>query len=353
MIRDHGGAPEAAVDASVNLNPLGPPDSLDAVFARARELAGRYPQIDAASAREAWARHLEVPFGRVLVGNGASELISLAVRAIEPRRVIVFDPGYSEYAAAARAAGVAVSRVPLVLEGDEWLTPIDELLGRGADGEPVGDGDLVIVGQPNNPSGHLTPLESVLALARAGVHVLADESFLALVDSGTRAHADSLVSHAATNVTAVASLTKTFCVPGLRLGYLVADEALVDRITGLRDPWSVNGIAVEAAVVLSREGDYLERSRNLLAVERSRVAESLAGMGVRVTAGIAPWVLARLPHSLSSAQVCDALLADGVAVRDASTFVGLGDGWIRIGIRNADDNGSLLASVRRVIESHA
>ncbi len=349
MKRDHGGAPEARIDASVNVNPLGPPESLDAVFAQARMLASRYPQIDAASAREAWADRLEAPFERVLVGNGASELISLAVRAIAPRRVIVFDPCYSEYAAAARAADIAVTHVPLRLDNAEWVTPLDECLASGVDGEPVGDGDLVVVGQPNNPSGHLTPVEPLLALARTGAHVLTDESFLALAEQPETALAHSLVPHVGARVSMVASLTKTFCVPGLRLGYLVADEALVTRISELRDPWSVNGIAAQAAVALASDGDYLKRSRAQLAAERARVASAVAGLGMRVTNGVAPWVLARLPEPLTAPEVRSALLAHGVAVRDASTFPGLDARWIRIGIRSAAENGAVLTALSEVL----
>lgn len=350
MNRDHGGAPIARIDASVNVNPLGPPESLDAVFARARELASRYPQIDAASAREAWADRLGVPFERVLVGNGASELISLAVRAIAPRRVIVFDPCYSEYAAAARAADIAVAHVPLRLDGAEWVTPLAECIASGVDGEPLGDGDLVVVGQPNNPSGHLTAVEPLLALARTGAHVLADESFLALTDQPESAVGHSLVPHVGARVGAVASLTKTFCVPGLRLGYLVADEALVTRISELRDPWSVNGIAAEAAVALASDGDYLDRSRAQLVAERARVAAAVAGLGMRVTAGVAPWVLARLPGPFTAPEVRSALLSRGVAVRDASTFPGLDEGWIRIGVRSAVDDDALLDALSDAVE---
>ncbi len=86
----------------------------------------RYPEIDGASARAAWARRLGVAPDRALVGNGASELISLAIRALEPTRVVLFEPCYSEYASAAEAAGAVVERAGLVLEGTTWSTPLGE-----------------------------------------------------------------------------------------------------------------------------------------------------------------------------------------------------------------------------------
>lgn len=344
MRRDHGGDPRARIDASVNVNPMGPPRSLDAVFRRARELAARYPEVDALSAREAWADRLGVSVESLLVGNGASELISLTVRAVAPRRVIVFDPCYSEYVAAARAAGVPSVSVPLVLSRDEWKTPCDELLAWEG-GEKLCEGDLVIVGQPNNPTGHFVEPESLLAFAARGAHVLVDESFLAL--SSEPAH--SLLSHVGDRISVVASLTKTFCVPGLRLGLLAAAQPLVARISRMRDPWSVNGIAAEAAVELAAQDEYLARSRALLCTERARMSAAVAALpGVRVTQGVAPWVLAELPAQRTAARLCADLLARGIAVRDASTFPGLSARWIRTGIRSPAENGAIISALMEV-----
>ncbi len=352
MKRDHGGEPLARIDASVNLNPLGPPASLDAVFARSRELASRYPEIDATSAREAWARRLGIPVGQLLVGNGASELISLVVRAIGPRRVIVFDPCYSEYTVAARAARAHLAHVPLRLHGESWRTPVGGLLSGRIEDLAVGDGDLVVVGQPNNPTGHLTAVESLTELARSGAHVLADESFLALAEShsgvaSTSSH--SLVPLLGRRISVVASLTKSYCVPGLRLGYLAADESLVDRIGEIRDPWSVNGIAAEAAVALASEDGYLERARVLLDSERVRMESALASLGLRITDGVAPWVLAELPEPLGAGDLSSNLLTRGIAIRDASSFPGLSGRWVRIGVRTPAENDGIIVALRDVL----
>jgi threonine-phosphate decarboxylase len=335
MKRDHGGAPGVRIDASVNLNPLGPPGALNAVFARARELAARYPEIDAVSAREAWARRLATDVEQVIVGNGASELISLAIRAIEPRRVLVFDPCYSEYEAAASAGRIEVVHLPLVLRDSVWSTP--------ADPPGVCAGDLVVVCQPNNPTGHLTPVEQLLALAETGAHVLVDESFLALSAAGD---SQTLVSDVSECLTVVQSLTKTFCVPGLRLGVLVGDASLVAKIAEIRDPWSVNGIAAEAALVLAGADEYLARARALLSSERARMAAGFSAIeGVRVTEGEAPFLLLELPEGAAAAELRSRLLARGIAVRDASTFRGLGERWVRIGLRTPAENSEVLRAV--------
>ncbi|MCL2504464.1 MAG: aminotransferase class I/II-fold pyridoxal phosphate-dependent enzyme [Coriobacteriia bacterium] len=406
MKRDHGGL-SARIDASVNVNPLGPPAVLDDAFARARELSSRYPEIDVFSARQAWAKRLGVAAECLLIGNGASELISLVIRIMLPKRIIVFDPCYSEYEAAAQAVGVPVVHIPLelhrsarpmlpdvqpmpptrlpaphtlpitqpippdtppVLPTTAPMSPDTPLVSLGTWSTPlgtleVGPGDLVVICQPNNPTGHLTDPTAITALAERGADVLVDESFLALTSVHATCSLVGCVSHAGGQggpgepgkqhkkpggrLSVVTSLTKTYCVPGLRLGLLAADPGLISRISGIRDPWSVNAIAAEAATVLASGcGDYLERSRRLLAAERTHLTSAIAALrGVRVTASEGPFLLAELPEGLVAAELRDRLLTRGVGVRDASTFAGLSERWLRIGIRSPAENDAIIAAI--------
>lgn len=342
MRRDHGGAPNARIDASVNVNPFGPPRSLDAVFARAPRLARVYPEIDAASAREAWADKLGVSFDQVLIGNGASELISLVIRAVLPERVVVLEPCYSEYAAAATASGIPVYRLPMGLDVDAWRIPTGSLVALG----DLGPGDMLVVGRPDNPTGHMVPADLLFEIASRGSHVLVDESFL---DLATCDEARSLVSHVDDRLSFVTSLTKTYCVPGLRLGFMVCCTDLADRMSELRYPWSVNGIAAESAVALAGEDAYVREVRSRLKKERTRLAARYAGAPLHVTDGCGPWLLARLPEGVESPQVCTALLERGIAVRDASTFHGLSNRWIRVGIRTSDENDEVFDALAGVL----
>jgi len=345
MKHDHGGIPQASIDASVNVNPFGPPDALDAVFARTRELAMRYPQIDAGRARTAWATRVGVPEERLLVGNGASELISLAMRALRPVRVVVFEPCYSEYVSAAEAVGAKIERRYLELDDatSVWSTPL-------GDYEPL-SGDLLVLGQPNNPTGHLTSPDAIAALARRGVRVLVDESFLAF---DPRTNELSLAARDVPGVFVVTSLTKIFCVPGLRLGLFVGDAVTAARMSALRDPWSVNGVAAEAAEILAGQDTHLARTHAWIADERPRMARLLATIpGVRVCAAAAPYVLVELPSCVSATSLRDSLAARGIGVRDASNFAGLGPRWLRVGVRSTAENAAVAAAVAEYCETAA
>lgn len=335
----HGGDVRASIDASVNINPCGPPHQLEAVFDRVRELASRYPEIDAGSARAAWATRLGVDVREIVIGNGASELISLAVRAVAPERVVVFDPTYSEYAAAAHANGIGVLRLPYVRDPEGgWTLP----------GAPeIGPGDLVFVCSPNNPTGTVVDLDGIRALAATGARVVVDESFAALLPtpSPTAAGLRSL------GVITVTSLTKSYAIPGLRLGYLVADLATVAGIERIRDPWSVNGLATAAAEVLADPSVDLAESRAFIARERGRLASECERMGLIVHAADVPWLLVELPESVghTASSLVAAVREQGIALRDASNFPGLDHRFVRIGVRTADENTHIVTALEAVL----
>lgn len=331
----HGGDLAAAVDASVNINPLGPPAALDEVFASARALAERYPEIDARNARTAWAQELGLSVDELMIGNGASELISLAVRALAPERVVVFDPTYSEYANAAAVNGTPVHRIRALRdETGVWSPP----------GDPaIGPGDLVFVCSPNNPTGMVVGPDTIENLAATGARVVVDESFRALM----AAPQPSAISLRENGVITLTSLTKSYAVPGLRLGHLIAERKTVAALERRRDPWSVNGIAAAAAVALVGCGDYLAEARDLIMRERNRVAAALAAHGLVVYEADVPWLLVDVPtesgHDATS--FVGAVRERGVALRDASNFPGLTTGSIRIGIRTAQENDRVLGAI--------
>ncbi len=140
-------------------------------------------------------------------------------------------------------------------------------------------------------------------------------------------------------------------MPGLRVGLFFGDSDTVSRMSQLRDPWSVNGLAAQAAELLANQDDYLARTRTWLAEERPHLARLLAEIpGMRVCESAAPYVLAELPEGLSAGAMRDALATRGIGVRDASTFAGLGSRWLRVGVRTASENAQVAAAIAEQCE---
>jgi histidinol-phosphate/aromatic aminotransferase/cobyric acid decarboxylase-like protein len=300
------------VDLAVNIRPGMPPRWLHERLA-AVDLA-RYPD-QAAAVKAVAARHGRSP-GEVLLTAGAAEAFVLLARAMRPRHAVVIHPQFTEPEVALRAAGHDVRR--LVLEPpftlDTRLVPADA--------------DLVVVGNPTNPTSVLHHREAVRALVRPHRLVVVDEAF---------ADCDPDEPHSVANdqsVVVVRSLTKTWGLAGVRAGYVLGGAAVIERLRAAQPHWPVSAPALEACIACSTP-EALAESRAWaieLAVERDRLVALLDAIpAVHVVPNPrASFVLVRTPQPESWVPLRD----KGFAVRRGDTFPGLGAHWIRVAVRD-------------------
>jgi histidinol-phosphate aminotransferase len=314
-LRHHGDAEVGAglIDLAVNVRGEAPGWLTERLRAAVDRLAP-YPDQGAAVAAVA-ARHRR-PQNEVLLTAGAAEAFVLLARALSPRRAVVVHPQFTEPEAALRAAGHAVERV--VLRPPFLLDPA----------AVPDDADLVVVGNPTNPTSVLHPRAAIEALLRPGRLVLVDEAFMDAVPG----ELESLAGERRAGLVVSRSLTKTWGLAGLRIGYLLGDPRVLAACAGAQPLWSVGTLALEAAVACSE--DHAVREAELFAEEAEKHREALLGELAGV-AGIevageprAPFVLIRV-----RAGVHERLRALGWAVRRADTFPGLGPEWIRVAVR--------------------
>jgi histidinol-phosphate aminotransferase len=328
-LRHHGDrdAAPGLVDLAVNVRPGTPPgwlrDRLAAVD------LGRYPDQAAARAAVA-ARHGRRP-DEVLLTAGAAEAFVLLARALRPRHAVVVHPQFTEPEAALRAAGHAVHRV--------LLPPPFELDPRRVPDEA----DLVVLGNPTNPTSVQHHRDAVRALIRPHRLVVVDEAF-------ADCDPDEVHSLAAEgDVVTVRSLTKTWGLAGLRVGYLLAEPAMVERLRAAQPLWPVSAPALEACVACSTPAAVQEAAdaARLLAGRRDHLVKLLDAVpGVEVTPrAAASFVLMRTPRP----RVWEPLRDKGFAVRRGDTFPGLGPEWIRIAVRDEGTSAAFVTALEETL----
>lgn len=322
-LRFHGDAEvgDGLVDLAVNVRADTPPPWLRERVAASLTGLAAYPDGSAALAAVA-ARHGRPP-EEVLLTAGAAEAFVLLARALRPRRAVVVHPQFTEPESALREAGHAVERVVL----------------RAADGfrlDPAavpGDADLVVVGNPTNPTSVLHPAALLRELARPGRTLVVDEAFMDAVP-GER---ESLAAgREVPGLVVLRSLTKTWGLAGLRIGYALAGPETVAVLRRAQPLWAVSAPALAAAVACMepRALDEAAEAARVFTADRAYLVDRLRGLpGVEVAGDppAAPFVLLRLP---GAAEARRALRALGYAVRRADTFPGLGPDWLRIAVRD-------------------
>ncbi|GAA4868555.1 Rv2231c family pyridoxal phosphate-dependent protein CobC [Kitasatospora terrestris] len=323
-LRHHGDAEvrtPGLVDLAVNVRTGTPPEWLrDRLAATLGDLAA-YPDPSAARAAVA-ARHRR-PVDEVLLTSGAAEAFVLLARVLRPRRATVVHPQFTEPEAALRDAGHTVHRAVLDAADGFRLTP----------GAVPDEADLVVIGNPTNPTSVLHPAEAVAALARTGRTLVVDEAFMDAVPgepaslAGTRDLPGQVV--------VLRSLTKTWGLAGLRIGYVLGPAALIAELAAAQPLWPVSTPALAAAEACSTPAALAEAedAARLTAAHREHLLKGLTDVpGARVHGEpAASFVLLRLP---GAAEVRLRLREAGYAVRRGDTFPGLGPDWLRIAVRD-------------------
>ncbi|RSN56309.1 threonine-phosphate decarboxylase [Amycolatopsis sp. WAC 04182] len=318
---------EGLVDLAVNVRLPVPPAWLRAELAAALDDLAAYPDVTAATAAVA-ARH-SLPESQVLVTSGAAEAFTLLATALRPSYAVVVHPQFTEPEAALRAAGHPVHRVVLSPDDGFRLGDVPE------------EADLVFVGNPTNPTSVLHPAGDLLALGRPGRLVVVDEAFLDAVPGETESVAGQ------PGFVVLRSLTKTWGIAGLRAGYVLADESVVDSLRAVQPPWSVSSLAAVAVVACCRPEALEEAEKLAVAAEADReyLVSGLTALGVEVLGEPrGPFVLVRLPGADG---VRERLRENGFAVRRGDTFPGLDARYLRIAVRDRETVDAFLAALTR------
>jgi histidinol-phosphate aminotransferase len=336
----HGDAELAPglADLAVNVRAGMPPAWLRDVLRDAVADVAAYPDTRAAHAAVA-ARHGR-PVAEVLLTAGAAEAFTLVARAVPGERVAVVHPQFTEPEAAMAAAGRAVHRVVL----PEPFTLDPRLMPE--------DADVVLLGNPTNPTSVLHPAAAVAALARPGRTLVVDEAFMDAVpgEPGSLAGRRDVPG-----LLVVRSLTKTWGLAGLRAGYVLGDPALVAALRAVQPPWAVSTPAAAAAVACCGAGAVAEAAAwaRELAADRDHLLAALAAHAPGATAVArprAPFVLLRLPAGADGAAVRAGLRAAGWAVRRGDTFPGLGPSWLRVAVRSRETSTAFAADLGAVLD---
>ena len=326
------------VDFSSNINPIGTPDGLSKVLIDGFNTLVAYPDIKYRNLKSAVAKYLTCKDENVLVGNGAVEIINNFT--IAAKRVTVMTPAFSEYEDRAKVHGKEIRKISY---GEDFSIDIESF-------KDLQEEELLIIGNPNNPTGLRIPEKELLEIyeivKKRKAFLLLDEAFFEFCP-GDYDSIELFKEDGYKNVAIIRAATKFFALPGIRLGYCCCSIEKVQKIGEVELPWSVNSLADIAGQYIFDDIEYINESKKYIDKERQYLISELSKIeGIRVYNSHTNYILIKLlEHNEDHA--FEHFLQYGLVIRKCSSFVELGDNHIRVAIKDRENNERLVEAFRR------
>lgn len=344
-IPNHGGNiyeyPKGIIDFSSNINPLGYPKILEEKISQNFSDLLVYPDIDYKDLRDSVGSYLQVDPAHIFLGNGSVEILDMIISNF--KRLVLVEPCFSEYRLRARVHKLEVLSLPL---GEDFKINMEDLKAN------IREGDLVLLTNPNNPTGRTLRSDELLDLylyiVEKNAYLLLDEAFFEFADLDYDT-IDLFRPLGFANIGIIRAATKFFGLPGIRLGYGVFDLDMIRLLEEAKLPWSINSFANLAGGCIFDE-DFITKSRAYIFKERERFFGQLKKVkDLKPYKSNANFFLLEIKGK-SEEEIFKRLLEKNILVRRCSNYNNLRGTFIRIAIKTQRDNDVFLEAIKEIME---
>ena len=357
MLSGHGGNvkqicdkcglnPDEIIDFSASINPLGCPDVVRKAVAEQFNDIQHYPDSQCNDLRKAIAERTSCNESNVIIGNGSNELFYLIPRALQPKKGVLLQPTFAEFSDAFSNSNIDVIEI---INDDKDFPVINTNIPRLKSVEEC----MVFLCNPNNPTGQLTRKEDIIELVKDNPKrmIVIDEAFMDFIEDD---EIYSVIKEAPLmdNLIVVRSLTKFYGFPGLRLGYLVSNESIVNKLMRYKEPWTVNTIAQVAGLAAINDKEFAINTRQYISVEKAFLYDGLTNIkSIHPFQPTVNFILVRIEDiRVTSSEIQNRLLKNNILIRNCSNFVGLDEKYFRVAVKTREGNMKLLSALKSVMD---
>ncbi len=332
-------------DFSANINPDGPPPAVLSTLRTSLEdssILTAYPDLEQVGLKRSIADYAGVHPKNLVVANGFIPLLESALRTLRVKRCLLPVPAFVEYRRSLARAGVEIE--PHILTPDSNFRYDIHVLVHGGH-------DAVLLANPQNPSGVLTTrdilLQFVSECAERNITVLLDEAFIdyAPLDSLT------LDVEQFASLIVFRSVTKFHGIPGIRVAYAVANEAIVRALNEHLPPWPITTLASCAVISGLADHSFAERTRLHNGGRRARLSDDFDALGIHTYPSAANFLLLRTPDGASAERLWRHMITEHhMVLRDCSNYETLPSRYLRTAIRTEEENDKLVRALAHSLQ---
>jgi threonine-phosphate decarboxylase len=339
------------MDFSGPTNYLGPsPKAVEIIKQHAR-LIKFYPDPNPIELKTEIAKYVGqgVDAANIILGNGSIELIYM-ISGVFPRnfKAVIPVPSFTEY----EKAALRVGGEPVFVQLPENFALETENVKKAI----TDDTGILCVCNPHSPSGTLYSRETIVDLVdfcqKKDVILSVDENYIEFTGKAQDTTMAGYVKKYE-NLFVIRSVTKFYGMPGIRLGYGIAAESLIDTLQTDRQPWSINSLAGFATLAAFKDTKFIENTKRTIAKERAHFAKMLGEIDdLHVFPSETNFLLVKILNpKLTSTMLKEQMAKEGILIRDCSTFVGLDDSYFRVTVRSARENLKFIETLRDVLKN--
>ena len=338
------------LDYSSNINPLGVPQKFVDIAKESFDKLISYPDPYYIELRKKIAKFNSVDMNNInniIVGNGATEILFLYIRALKPKKVLILAPCFAEYERALKSVSAKISYFELK-ESDNFYPNIENLKKE----IETNNYDLLLFCNPNNPTGQFIKLQDIKKIIdiceNKSTKIFVDEAFIEFIENWQEKTVSLFKNK---NVFIMRAFTKFFAIPGLRLGYGIGfDEEILDKMWDEKEPWTVNTFANLAGLVMLDDKEYIEKSKNWILEEKKFMYKELSEFQyIKAYKTECNFILLKI-QNISSASLRDKMIEKNILIRDASNFKFLDYHFVRLAIKDRESNIKVLEALADIME---
>lgn len=343
----HGGkipsknSDQKIIDFSSNITPLGIPSSVKSIIKKNFDKIGFYPDPNSENVTLNLEKYTHLPKSNIIVGNGAIEILYNFCYAFlsKTTKVLIHIPTFQEYETAVKLNDCKISyfkSINLSKDLDSFILQIPK-------------NGCIFLCNPNNPTGELLTKKELLSIIikakKLKTLVFIDECFIELVPD----YDESVISYVKKydNIFILRSLTKSFGLPGIRIGYGCGSKEIIKILQKIKIPWSVNSIAQDAANEVIKNKSHITKSKFIIKKELKYLNKLISSIdGFECIPSSTNFILIKTKYNSTYLQ--KKLLKNKILIRDCKNFRGLNEHYFRIAVKSHGDNVKLVSALESI-----
>ncbi|MGL5067539.1 MAG: pyridoxal phosphate-dependent aminotransferase [Sarcina sp.] len=334
------------MDFSSNINPFGSSKKAKDYIIENIDMVSLYPDPEYKKLKNSIGSYCNCNKENILLGSGATELISSFIETINPKNALLLSPSYSEYEKELNKTSCntdmyfAKEELNFEIKTADFIKEINSK-----------NYDLVIICNPNNPTGFaFTRKQLDEILSKTNTFIMVDETYIEFTDLSIFSSTNLVDKRSKLFV--IRGTSKFFGTPGIRLGYgLISDKLIFDSMSKNLDLWNINIFATLMGEIMFTDKEYIEETAKKLKKEREYLLKELNSISsIKVFNTFGNFILCDIKDkSLTARELYEKLVKDKIIIRDCASFDGLSENFFRVCVLKPEENKLLIDSLKKVL----